>query len=863
MKRLGNIGTGYKNNVLACCVFFLFFSGFYSSSLASNPATSVSGVVYDSITSRPLSFVSVYFENSSAGTMTDSKGKFELTNSQGFSELTVSFLGYETQTISILPEKKTKLEIYLKPVNYQVKEVIVKPKKEKYSKKNNPAIELIEKVIANKNKNRVENSRSWQFRQYEKFTLSVSNIDNAFETQGLFRIFKFLPDYLSASELDSASILTVSIKETVSDEYRNPNNKKSIVLAEKREGIDRLLEIESLDAIYSQAFFTEVNIFDNDLEILMKHFVSPLSSSLATNFYKYYILDTITYKNERCILLDFAPHNVQDFGFTGRLWILPDRSWAVKKVELNIPIDNTVNFIKQMHVSQEFELLPSNLWAKSDESVIANFEAYKHALGVYAKKTVNYSDYLTDSVPDSIFKLEGKIIERKDAFVQPDSVWNTYRAVPLLKNEQNVGELLGRMKKVSLFSNSMEVLKVLATEYVKTNASTGKSAFDIGPVLSFISGNPLEGVRLRLGGMTTANLNPHLFWNGYLAYGTKDQLFKYASTVTYAFNKKKYHENEYRKNNLSFSYSYDVNTPGAMYSYVDRDNVLLSMRSGNYDRMTYRRQAVAGYEYESKAGFSFNIWTNVQKEHAAGNLQFQIKDNAGNTVHVNDYTNSTVGIHLRYAPNEVFFQNRSTRFFFYRNKPVFGLTYTAGIKGYLNGEYAYHALEASAEKRFWFSAYGDVDVVGKAGKIWGELPFPLLIIPNANPSYFMQPESFNLMNVLEFVNDEYASLDLQFHFNGLLFNRIPLLKRLKLREVAGFSGIYGNLSGGNDPAQNHSLFLFPEGTGKMTDTPYMEASIGVENILKVLRIYYVRRLSYLKSPGISKGGIRFAFTFNF
>jgi len=747
--------------------------------------------------------------------------------------------------------------------HYQLSEIVVKPKKEKYSKKNNPAIELIKKVIANKDNNRLENSRSWQFQQYEKFTLSVNNIENAFETKGFLKIFKFFPEYLSTSELDSASILTLSIKETASEEYHNQGNKKSIIRAVERKGIDHLLEIESLDAIYSKAFLSGINIFDNDLEILMKHFVSPLSSILATSFYKYYILDTVTYKNERCIILDFAPYNVQDFGFTGRMWILPDHSYAVKKVVLNIPRNNTVNFVKQMRVSQEFELLPSGLWAKSDESINVNFEAYKHALGIYAKKYVNYTNYTVDSVSDSIFELNGNVIEWQDAYTQTDSVWNTYRTVPLQKNEQNVGEVLDRMMRVSFFNGFMKVFKVAINDYCKTNAPQHKSVFDIGPVSSFISGNPLEGTRFRFGGMTTANLNPHLFWNGYLAYGIRDKLLKYASTVTYSFNKKKYHENEYRKNNLAFAYSYDVNTPGTMYSYVDKDNVLLSMRRGNNDNMTYRRQALAWYEYESAWGLSFKIWTNVQNEQAAGSLQFLIKDDAGNNSNVKDYTSSAIGVHLRYARNEDIFQNRSNRFAFYRNEPVFGLSYTAGIKGYLKGEYAYHALETSVEKRFWFSAYGDVDITGKAGKIWGELPFPLLMIPNANPSYFMQPESFSLMNVLEFVNDEYASLDLQFHFNGLLFNRIPLLRLLKLREVAGFSGIYGNLSGKNDPAQNSALFIFPEGAGKMTNMPYMEASVGVENIFKILRIYYVRRLSYLENPEISKGGVRFAFTFTF
>ena len=840
-----------------CCMFLMFFYGFKSSA-AANPATSVSGVVYDSISGNPLSFVYVYFENSSIGTITDDNGRFEFHDIKTSFLLTVSFLGYETQTFPIEQGKQTELEIYLKPIHYQLAEIVVKPKKEKYSKKDNPAIELIGEVIANKHLNRIENNQSWQFRQYEKFTLSLSNIDNAFETKGLLKMFKFLPEYMSASELDSASILTLSIKEVASDEYRNTDNRKTIIRASKREGIDHLLEIESLDAVYSEALLQEVNIFNNDMEILMKHFVSPLSSSLATSFYKYYILDTVTYKNDLCIRLYFTPYNVQDFGFTGQLWILPDSSWAVKKVELAVPRNNAVNFVRQMHIIQEFEWLPSGIWAKSEESILANFEAAKHALGVHVNKLVHYTDYIIDSVS----ALEYIVVEPKDASNQPDSVCNSYRIVPLQKNEQNIEELLDKMLQVSLFNSGMKVVKALVAGYIKTNTHD-KSVFDIGPLSTFVSSNQLEGARLRLGGMTTANLNPHLFWNGYLAYGTKDNVFKYASTLTYAFNEKKYHENEYRKNNIAFSYSYDINTPGAMYSYINKDNVLLSMRRGNNNIMAYRRQALAWYEYENRSGFSFKLWTNTQNEQAAGAMQFLIADNTGNRIDIRDYTSSAVGIRLRYARDEKIFQNRASRFSFYKNTPVFGLSYTAGIKGYLKGEYAYHALEASTEKRFWFSAYGDVDITGKAGKIWGKLPFPLLMIPNANQSYLMQPESFSLMNVLEFVNDEYASLDLQFHFNGLLFNRLPFLHRLKLREVASISGLYGHLSDKNDPSQNSTLFMFPAGTGKMTNTPYIEASAGVENILKIIRVDYVRRLTYLENPGISKNGVRFAFTFTF
>ncbi len=856
----GNIQ--YAKRKVSCfvyCMFPLFLNVFQI--IASNPETAISGIVKDSLSGLPLSHVSVYFENTHA-IITDNEGFFEISNNEGF--LIFSLLGYETEKLFIKSDKNIKLEIYLKPIEYQVQEVVVNPKKEKYSKKYNPAIELIEKVIANKNRNRIESRQAWQFFQYEKLSLSFSNIDNAFETKGLTKVFKFLPEYLATSEFDNSHILTLSIKEVASDEYRksDPENKKSIIRAEKREGLDHLMQQESLDAVYSEAF-REINIFENDIEILMKRFVSPLSSTLATSFYKYYILDTIAYKNDRCILLDFAPYNVQDFGFTGRLWVLLDGSYAIKKVEFNIPLNNTVNFVKQMRIIQDFECHFSGLWTKSEESVIADLEAYKYALGIYAKKTVKYANYIIDSVPQSVFEFENQSIKRAEIFNQPDSVWDIYRLVPLRKNEQDVNDVLVKMANVKGFNYFMEFMKILTTGYIRTSTAQGKNIFDIGPVGTLISGNPLEGTRFHLGGMTTANLNKHLFLNGYVAYGMKDRVFKYSSTLTYAFNEKKYHENEYRKNNIAFNYSYDVNTPGEIYSYVNKDNILLSIKRGNNNQMTYRRQLLASYEYETKSDFSFKIWTNNQNEEAAGNMRFLTKDITGNIIDVGNYTNAAVGFRLRLAKNEKIFQNRSVRFSFDRTNPVFTLSYIAGIKGYFGGEYNYQALEVSAWKRFWFSAYGNVDIIGKAGNIWGKLPFPLLMIPNANQAYFMQPESFSLMNALEFVNDKYASLHLEFHFNGILFNRIPFLRQLKLREVIGFNGIYGNLSDKNNPSINTELFIFPEGTRRMTDIPYMEANIGVENILKIFRICYVRRFTYLDNPGISKAGFRFAFTFAF
>ena len=842
----------HKISALAWCVFLHAFQV-----NASNPATVVSGVVYDANTGLPLLFASVFFEDSTVGTTTNSDGFFQVQNHQGLSTLIVSSVGFETQTIFVKPEEKTSLTIRLKPADYQLEEVVVRPTRQRrrYSRRNNPAVELMEKVIANKKKNRIENSNSWQFRQYEKLTLSVSNIENAFETGTLFRMFDFLPDYLSTSEFDDSPILTVSIKEVLSHEYRqnNPAKQNSVILGKRRAGIDHLLNIESLDAIYSKAF-DEINIFENNLNILMKRFVSPLSSSLATVFYQFFITDTIIYRGNKCIIVDFMPRNMQDFGFIGRLWILPEKSWAVQRVELNIPRSNTVNFVSRMRISQKFEMLPSGVWAKSEEVLVVDFEAHRRALGVQVKRTLHFADYTIDVPFDYSLELESN---------RTDFDWTNYRLMSLAENEQNIEELLDKMQQVSAFNHLMRVVQIATSGFIRTSSNPSNSRFDIGPVQTFISANSLEGVRFRLGGTTTANFNRHLFFNGYLAYGTRDRVLKYAATITYSFNERRYHENEFRKNNLAFTYSYDVNSLGTRYFHIDRDNTLLSIRRTSDNNLTYRRQALLSYEYESRFGLSFRIWTSNQREEAAGNMQFLRKNDEGELIDAGRFTNSTAGISLRYTRDEQIFQNRASRFSFYRNNPVFRLSYTAGIRGYLNGEYNFHALEASIENRFWLAGFGSVDVFGKAGQIWGEVPFPLLMIPNANQAFFMQPRSFSLMNPMEFINDRYVLLDVQFQFNGVLFNRIPLIRRLSLREVAGFTGIFGSLSAHNDPVQNPALFRFPAGAGQMTGIPYVEANIGIENIFRIFRICYVRRLTYLDNPEIARNGIRFAFSFSF
>jgi hypothetical protein len=204
--------------------------------------------------------------------------------------------------------------------------------------------------------------------------------------------------------------------------------------------------------------------------------------------------------------------------------------------------------------------------------------------------------------------------------------------------------------------------------------------------------------------------------------------------------------------------------------------------------------------------------------------------------------------------------------------PVYTLSHTAGFKDVLGGEYNFNFTEATIWKRFWLSSWGHVDATLKAGAQWNKVPFPLLIMPAANLSYITQQETFMLINSMEFLNDRYASLAVTYEMNGKLFNRIPLIKHLKWREVFRFRTLWGTLTDKNNPyvrTGDPELFRFPMRGGEPSafvmdpKVPYMEISVGVYNVFKLLHIEYVRRLNYLDHPGINRDGVRFMILMRF
>ena len=833
--------------------------------------TSASGIVKDSITGEPLPFVSVYFDGSTIGAMTDDNGTFTLQNNQGYTKLAAASLGYDTKFIDLKPGKKNdNLEVLLKPTAFEISEVVVKPKREKYTRKDNPAVELIKKVIAHKNDNRIEAKPEYQTEVYEKLSLSLDNFNPNLDKNKFLKKFKFIKNYLDTSEFNGKPILTVSVRENLSDFYyrKSPKAEKTIVRAKRMQGIDKTLDDGGGITSNLEEIFKSINIFDNNIPILLNRFVSPLSSTLATTYYHYYIMDTLDVGGDKCVDLAFVPANSESYGFTGRLYITLDGNYAVKKVLLNTPANINLNWVDKLRIEQEFKQMPDSTWVLDQENTFVNFYVVKGTQQLYAHQLRNYDNYnFNVQNADSVFGLLGALHVLPEATAQPDTFWTHNRPIPLKEKEDALKDLLGQLRKVPAFNAIIKTAEILITGYIPTANDKKVTKFDFGPMNTTFSANHLEGFRMRVGGMTTANLNPYWFASGYLAYGTNDRKIKYNLKLTHSFTKKEYHEGENPVNNLSFIQEYDVYTPGQDFLFTSKDNIFVAWKVGEpVTKMQYIRKSVLQYEKEWLNGLTWKSWIMNQNNEAAGTLQYIKRDESGNLYHIKDFTTSEIGTQLRFAPGERAYNGRSGKesvFNLSKDAPVFKLSHQLGIKGVLGGDYNYNHTEISAEKRIWLSSFGHIDAQVKAGKVWDKVPFPLLILPNTNQSITIQPEAFHMMTALEFVTDQYVSFNATYYLKGWILNRIPGIKWLRLREVLSFNMIYGGLTDKNNPTLTPGLFLLPDGTQPLGSTPYMECSVGLENIFKILRIDYYRRLTYLDHPDIKKGGIRIALRFTF
>ena len=849
----------------------------------------IHGTVVDSETGDPIPYLNIYYDGKGMGTITDMEGRYSIEYHSGWNELTFSMVGYTTQVIKVSAQTR-ELNIKMRS-DLMLEEVIVKPKKEKYSRKNNPAVELMKKVIASKKKTNLEQNDFYRYNKYQKITLAVNNITaDSLRESWLFKKYPFFRDQVEVCDVTNKNILPLSIDETVSEKvYRKePHSEKTYIRGINSGGVNELFSTGDMLTTVLKDVFQDIDIYQDRFRFLQYPFDSPVSEA-GINFYKFYIMDTVYVDKEKCFHLSFVPNNPQDFGFTGHLYILADSTYRVKESQLNLPKKTDINFVDNMIIDQKFGELPTGEWVLLEDDMLCELSYLKKVLGSYqVRRTTRYFDFSFDPIPEAMFKRKEKEIKDVNAMMRNEMYWSQYRQEELTKSETRMGSFVDDLTKIKGFKYIIFVLKALIENFVET--STPDSKVDIGPINTIISSNYIDGLRLRGSLQTTAKLHPHLFLKGYYAYGFKDQKSKYMGEVEYSFNKKEYLPREYPKNSLTLTYQYDNMLPSDKFISTDKDNVFTALKVCSVDQYNYERKATLKYEREREFGLKTTAMFRHANYEPCGELFYRTmagesalqsalnrQELAGqkwvkSPFNTHDITVTEMSFGLRYAPGETFVNTKQRRLPVNLDAPEFTLQHTLALKGVLGGDYTYNMTEASAYKRFWLSSWGNIDVYLKGGIQWNKVPFPLLIMPAANLSYIIQDETFNLINNMEFLNDRYASLDVSWNMQGKLFNRIPLLKKLKWREFIGVKCLWGTLTDKNNPflEQNrydNTLMMFPghydmngvyQYSSNVMDPkkPYVEITAGIHNIFKLLHVEYVRRLNYNELPTANKWGVR-------
>ena len=831
----------------------------------------IKGVVTDSLSNEPLMYVTVQYEGKGVGDISDEKGEYRVQKHPEWNELTFSSIGYVTKKVRITSDTKI-LNVKMVSDDVMLSEIVIKPKRERYSRKNNPAVDFMRKVIEHKKGLKLEEKDYYQYRRYEKMKMSLNDVTPEKLEKGIYKKFSFFKDQVEVSPKTNKMILPISIKETASRTiYRKePESKKTIIEGMNSSGIEDFFNTGDMLGTVLNDVFSDINIYEDNIRLLQRYFVSPIGRN-AISFYKFYLMDTIQVDNRECVHLTFVPQNSQDFGFTGHLYVVNDTSYAVKKCTMNLPKNTGVNWVSHMDIVQQFEQLPDSTWILTDDDMTVELLFIKGLQGIEIQRTTQYSDYQFDEIDSRYFRLKGNVIKEANMLNKTEEYWAQIRQVPLTKQESSMDVFMNRIEQIPGFKYVIFAAKALIENFVETGSKKHPSKVDIGPINTMITSNYLNGTRFRLSATTTGNLHPHWIFSGYGAYGTKDKKWFYSAQAAYSFNKREYVLWEFPKHYLAFKYTYDVMSPMDKYLMTDKDNMFVGWKWATVDQMSYIRDATLTYELETNTGFSVNAMFRHRNDQPGGNLQYWRNNgltpgvlDATNT-RVHDMTTTELGITLRYAPGETFVNSKQRRIPVSLDAPIFTLSHTTGIKGIFGGDYNFNLTEISMRKRFWFGSWGKLDATLRAGAQWNTVPFPLLNLPMANLSYITQNnESFNLINNMEFLNDRYASLALSYDLNGKLFNRIPLIRKLKWREMFRIRGLWGTLTDKNNPYKSHNpdLFLFPTRNGMPTSyvmgkKPYIEASIGIYNIFKLIHIEYVRRLTYTDIPGIKKGGIRF------
>ncbi|PKP35413.1 MAG: hypothetical protein CVU00_02325 [Bacteroidetes bacterium HGW-Bacteroidetes-17] len=814
-------------------VVFLTIFSIYS---AKAQLTKIMGKVIDSETKEPIPFVSIYFKGTSIGSISDFNGEYALETMHAGDSLTASSIGYNPQVKEIFKNRFQTVDFELSPNSYTLNEVVIVAGE-------NPADILLRKVIAAKDQNSNKNFDFYQYEMYNKIQFDANNISEKFKNRKILEPFSFIFNHIDTSTVNGKAFLPVFLTETLSDVYyrKNPRTKKEVIKASKVSGFEN----ESFSQIMGDIYQT-ANIYENHIVLFEKNFVSPVAN-FGFAYYKYYLVDSSYIDNQWCYQIMFKPRRKQELTFTGNIWI-HDTTYAVKKVDMRIIDDANINFINAMDIRQDYQLLDGKYWMLTKDYMIADFnviEDAKRTLGFYGHRSTSYNKFVFNQQAEKeIYGYPANIILKDSAILYADEMWNDFRHDTLTVKEKAIYSMIDSVKNVPIFKTYVDVV------YTITNGYYIDGMFEIGPYYKMLSFNEREGARFRFGGRTSNKFSTKWMFDAYFAYGQTDQKFKYGGGFLKINSKNP-------RRAYGMNYKFDTEQLGQSKNAYSEDNFFNSFLSKSaINKLSMVKEYKSFYEHEWFSGLS-NTFVFTHREVFPITGENFIIHEEDSEVKIPSIRTSEVSLNLRFAYNEKFLMGEFERVSLGTTYPVFEATYSYGIPNLFNSDYSYHRVQLNLKQWFNVGTLGWSKYIVEAGRIWGKLPYPLLKIQEGNETYFYDELSYNLMNYYEFVSDQYISVNYIHHFDGLFLNHIPLMRKLKWREVAFIKGVTGNLS-----QENKTYSKFPATTNTL-ENPYWEAGLGIENIFKIIRVDAIWRLSHLDHDNINKFGIFFSFQFVF
>ena len=806
--------------------------------------TKVGGIVIDEF-NEPIPFANVIFKDSKEGVITDENGNFYFESKNNYSFLIVSFIGFEKKEVPLKSGLNANLKIVLQE-GTQLKEVVVYTGKT--SKKDNPAIDILRKIWARKKKNGLRMFDQFQYEKYEKVEFDMNSIDSAFMARKVFNGLEFVFQQMDTSRITGKAFLPIFINEELSEVYGDnvDNKEKEVLKANKNSGLGNSNGV----TVFIKDLYADYDIYDNYLKFFDKDFVSPLSRT-GINVYNYVLTDSMFIENKWCYNITYYPRRKNELTFKGDFWV-NDSTWAIKKINLEASKSANINWVKEIYIEQEFDVLNDSVFLLKRDHMMSDFSFSKkeESKGVYGKRTTLFRNHKFDIKKENDFYKEEVNYYDKEAFNKPDEFWDQNRFEILNKNESSIYKLLDTLMTVPKFKRAYDLVTILGSGYIQV----GK--FDIGPLFSSFGFNDVEGVRLRVGARTYFGTNDPWRIQAYTAYGFRDDKVKYGISGKWLINKK-------NRLIISAGNRRDVEQIGVS---LTTSNDLLGrsfasssfLSSGNNNKLTSVNLSSLGLEIEPVKNFKLQTNFSYRTLESASNefsLDYYTDDSFTTTK--SEVKQSEINFQVEYTPGRKTIGYGVERLDVDFNYTRLFLSYSQGLKGVMNSDFDYQKLQFYYRQPVLIGGFGRLFTTFETGKIFGTVPLGLMGVVPGNQSFFVIDNTYNLLNYYDFVADEYASLHFEHHFNGRLFSRVPMLRKLNLREIIGIKGVYGNVSQDNRNINASGLkYVAPEAL-------YWEYHAGVGNIFKVLRIDFAWRGNYFDLPDARRFSVKASFGFYF